>query len=110
MNKKRKEIEDLIYSTFNILDKTGTNTKKYKGIFSKMNDDQFNKYMKEFLNDNDENFYLEIEPFEREPHIEDIKKALDFLKVPVEEYVYFPHLNEGGEPIRTKDRIIVGLN
>lgn len=108
MTKKRKEIETLIYSTFDILDKTGMNTAKYKKLFGGMDDKTFESHMKKFLNDESENFFLEIIPFEVEPKIEDIKKAADSLNIPLEEYVFFPHLNEEGEPLRTKDKTLVG--
>ena len=63
MNPKRQKIEETVYHTFDLLDKTGTNTRFYKELFGNMTDAQFDAYMKEFLKDDTANFYLEIEPF-----------------------------------------------
>ena len=38
--KKRKEVENLIIKVFDRVDTTGTNSKYYKDIFSKMSDKQ----------------------------------------------------------------------
>ena len=108
MNAKRKKIEEMIYGVFDRLDKTGTNTKKYKAIFSRMDDKAFNSYMKKFFADDSRNYYLEILPFEREPKLEHIKEAADYLKVPLEEYVYLPFSNPDGEPLRTRYKVPVG--
>ena len=108
MGKKRKDIEDLVYGVMNRLDETGYNTKKYKDLFSKMNDSTFDSYMKKFIK-SDENFYLEIVPFKGETlNFDSIKKAADFLKVPLNEYVYMPYANPNGEPIRTQTPAPVG--
>lgn len=92
------------------MDITGMNTKKYKNKFSKMSDDEFHRYMRKFLSDDDANFYLEIKPFENEPKLEDIKNTADFLKVPLEEYVYMPYINGDTEnPIRSVTKCPTGL-
>jgi len=104
-NTKRKKIENLIYNTFNRLDKTGCNTKKYKEFFNKMSDSQFDTYMKNFLNDNKKNFYLEITPAKIDPKLQDFIEALDYLGVPAEEYVYFR--DKDGD-IRTRYKVPVG--
>lgn len=110
MDKKRQEIEKLIYDAFNILDKTGTNTKTYKAFFSHMTDKEFNSYMKNFLNNDSENFYLEIHPFVdgREPKITDIKECADMLGVPLTENMWMPFANPDGEPLRTVAPVPVG--
>lgn len=107
MNKKRKEIENLIFTTFSKLDKTGTNTKYYKDFFSKMSDAQFDKYMKKFLN-SDDNFYLEIDPYERDLSMDDIEDAAKFLGVELYEYVVLPYANPNGDPIVTQHPVPVG--
>jgi hypothetical protein len=43
---KRKKMEKLIYDFFDAFDKSGTNTKKYKDLFSPMSDAQFDNYFK----------------------------------------------------------------
>lgn len=105
---KRKQIENLIYKFMSIVDPTDANTKKYKDFFSKMSDTKFNNYMKDFLNDDSKNFYMEIVPNENEPSLELIKKGLDLLKVPAEEYVYFRNENHEDNPIRSKNKVPVG--
>jgi len=107
MNTKREKIEKLIYKIMDTVDKTKENTKKYKEKFNTMSDDQFNNYMEKFLNDPKENFYVEILPFKSEPHINDIKKGLDILKIPADEYVYFRHMGNK-EPVRTAQKVPVG--
>lgn len=110
MNARRKKVEDKIYKVFNALDPSGTNTKKYKNMLSKLSDDQFDSFMKKFLKNENENFYLEIVPFEQEPKLQDIKKAADVIGVPLEEYVYMPYINGDKEnPIRTPYPVPVGL-
>ena len=43
-DKKRKKMENLIYTFFDAFDKSGTNTKKYKNIFEPMTNEQFDSY------------------------------------------------------------------
>ena len=107
-NDLRKKIENKIYSVFNILDKTGSNTKKYRELFSGMSNEQFTSYMKGFLKDDKENFYLEVLPNKNEPSLKDIKKCLEFLKVPMDEYVYFRHDGHKEDPIRTRYKVPTG--
>ena len=89
----RNRIEKRILDTFSILDKTGDNTAKYKQILKNMSD----KELEDFLNNDDENFYLEIEAYKREPKMSDIEETADFLGVPLYEYVALPFL-EGEDP------------
>ncbi|PTU25860.1 hypothetical protein DA469_21530, partial [Bacillus subtilis] len=105
---KRQKVEDLIYKVLSILDDTGANLRKYKEFFGKMNDEQFDRYMKKFLKDEDENFYLEILPNKSEPSLKQIKKALDILKVPTDEYAYLRHDGHKNDPIRTAYKVPVG--
>ena len=108
MNAKRKKIQNMIYDTISILDKSGKNLEAYKKFFDSMSDEEFNKYMKRFLNDPEEHFYMEIIPFQNEPTLKDIKKAADYLGVPLEEYVYFRHDGNKNNPVRTKYPVPVG--
>jgi hypothetical protein len=104
---KRKKLEDLIYNTFSILDKTGENVKKYRAKFSVMNDKEFEAWFKKFFASEDNQFYFEIIPFKNEPKMDQLKKAANFLKIPLEEYVYKKHLIEG-KVVRTPERVPVG--
>lgn len=104
---KRKQIEEKIYKTFDLLDKTGSNTQKYKTLFKSMSDEKFDKYIKELINDNKKNFYLEVLPNKNCPRIKDCKDALDYLKVPTEEYVYYKHDGHEQDPIRSRYKVPV---
>jgi len=104
---KRKQIEEKIYKTFDLLDKTGANTQKYKNLFKSMSDDKFDKYIKEFLADDKKNFYLEVLPNKNCPRIKDCKEALDYLKVPAEEYIYYRQDGHEKDPIRSRYKVPV---
>jgi len=105
---KRKKIEDMVLKTMNLLDKTGKNGEKYKGFFKSMSNTQFTTWIKKFMKDENEHFYLEIIPYENEPDLKTIKKAANFLNVPLEEYVYYKHDGNKDEPIRSKTKVPVG--
>lgn len=106
---KRKKIESLIYKTMSMLDKSGLNVDNYKKLFSSMTNEKFSSYMKKFLNDNDDYFYLEILPNKNEPSLKEIKETLDFLKIPLTEYVYYKHDGNLDNHLRTKYKVPVGL-
>ena len=88
----RTYIEKLIYDTYDQLDPSGSNTEKMKAIFQPMSDKEFEKYMKEFLNNKDENFILDIVEFEHDLKMSYCENAAKVLKIPLMEYVYMPHL------------------
>ena len=104
----RKEIEKLIYDVFDQLDPTGQNTIKYKTIFDGMNDKEFAKFFKEFL-DSDDNFALDVTEFENTIHMDRCEKAAKVLNIPLMEYVYFPHLTmDKKNVVVSKERCLVG--
>lgn len=90
MTPGRKAVEKCVIDTMNILDKTGANGNKYKEMFSKMTDSQFDKYIKDFFKNESENFYLEVETYVIDPKMKDIKEAADYLGVPLFEKVALP--------------------
>lgn len=105
----RKKIEQLIFDTYDALDPTGVNSNKFKMLFLSMNDQQFAQYMKKFLNDDNENFMLDIVDFERDVKMEHCEAAAKVLNIPLMEYVMFPHLNKNkNNPIVSKERCLVG--
>lgn len=106
--KKRQEMENLIYMVFDELDTTGKNTLKYKELFSKMSDTQFDKYMKDFLNNDDQNFYLEIEPYVVDPGMKEVEKAAKKIDVPLFEHVVMPFQNPDGKSVVTPYPVLVG--
>ena len=106
---KRKKIENHLLTVFNKLDKTGKNSKFYKDVFSKMNDEQFMDYIKKVVYNEDECFFLEILPYDNEPTLKDIKECLDYMKVPLDEYLYMRYEEDPDNPVRTRYKVPIGL-
>lgn len=105
----RAYIEKLIYDTFDALDPSGTNTEKYKALFSVMNDAQFEKYMRNFLKNPDEQFILDIVEFEHDIKMDNCEKAAKVLGIPLMEYIYMPHLTmDKKNTIVSKEKCLVG--
>ena len=111
-NNKRQQIQDLVIKTMQLMDPTGINAKKYQSMFQSMNDAQFKQWIEAFLQDDKSNFRLDIEEFgdgKRSWKFENIEKAANFLKVPLFEYVYLPHISTNpNRPVRTKQPVLVG--
>ena len=106
---KRKEMESLIYSVFTALDPTGTNTNKYKTMFSKMSDVQFDKFFKNLFDNENAYLILDIVNYERELTIENIEDAAKILDIPLMEKVAMPFVNGDNEnPVLTKYEVPVG--
>lgn len=103
MNAKRKKVEELACKTFDILDPTGSNTEYWKKHFAKMSDAQFEKWLKTKFP-----YKFQTRPFEIEPNMSTIKKALDFLGVPLTESIAEPFLytNSKGEPVWTQPTFV----
>lgn len=87
MNPKRKEVEKLVYETFDKLDTTGKNTEYYKKLFADMSDEQFAKFIKK-----DFPFKFHMTPFEISPSMDDINNACKVIGVPLLEKVSMPYL------------------
>ena len=105
----RKQIEQLIYDTFDAIDPSGSNTLKYKNLFSPMSDKEFEKFMKDFLNDDNENFILDIVEFENDLKMENCEAAAKVLNIPLMEYIYMPHLTmDKKRVIVSKEKCLVG--
>lgn len=105
----RKEVEDLIYNTFDAMDPTGKNTDKYRMIFSAMNDTQFAKYIKDFLDNESENFAVDITEYENDLKMEYCEKAAKVLGVPLMEHVFMPHLSmDKSRVVVSKEKCLVG--
>lgn len=105
----RASVEKIIYDTFDALDPTGINGNKYRELFSSMSDKQFDKYMKDFLENEDENFILDIVEFERTVDLTKCEKAAKVLGIPLWEYVYLPHLTmDQNNVVSTPEKCLVG--
>jgi hypothetical protein len=106
---KRKQIEELFYGTMDRLDPTGANSKRYREMFGAMDAKEFSAFAERMAKDEDFGPYLSVMPWVNEPSIGDIKKAAAFLKVPLDEHVFFPHQSTAdGRPIRTNKPVPVG--
>lgn len=106
---KRAEMEALIYNVFTALDPTNTNTNKYKAMFSKMSDAQFDAYFKTIFKNDDIYLVLDVVDFENTLSIDAVKKAAGILKVPLTERVAMPFANhDKNNPVVTKNEVIVG--
>lgn len=112
MTDKRKKIEELIDKTLRLMDPTGINAKKYRNMFQTMSDQQFTKWIQEFLADDKSNIRLDIEEFgdgSRSLKFENVEKAANNLGIKLFEYVYLPHVSSNpNRPIRTKQPVLVG--
>ena len=105
----RKNIEKMIYDVFDALDPSGSNTNKYRNIFAVMDDKEFEKYMKEFLANEEENFVLDIIEFEHSLKFDYCEDAAKVLNIPLMEYVYMPHLTmDKKNVIVSKQKCLVG--
>lgn len=104
----RAYIEKLIYDVYDQLDPSGTNTEKMKSLFQPMSDKEFEKYMKDFLSNDDENFILDIVEFEHDLKMSYCEKAAKVLGIPLMEYVYMPHLTmDKSHVIVSKEKCLV---
>ena len=107
--KKRKEMEALIYKVFSTLDPSETNTNKYKAMFSKMNDNQFDTFFKKLFANEDQYLILDIVDYERDLTIEQIEAAAKVLDIPLMEKVAMPFVNmDTDNPVVTKYEVPVG--
>lgn len=105
----RKEIEKLIYDTYDALDPSGTNTNKMKNMFEPMTDKQFEEFFKRFLKNDQEQFTLDIVEFEHDLKFEYCEKAAKILNIPLMEYIYLPHLTmDKKHVIVSKERCLTG--
>ena len=105
----RKEIEQLIYDVFDAIDPSGTNTQKYSSHFEGMSDTEFEKFMKSFLKNDEEQFILDIVEFEHDLSMDKCEKAAKVLGIPLMEYVYMPWLTMDKENVVvSKEKCLVG--
>lgn len=106
---KRKRFMTKLLGTFKRLDPSGENAKKYEKMFSSMSDDQFDKYIRKFFNDDSQQFYLEIVEYMRDIKYQYIEDAANYLGVPLYETVYLPHINHDLEnAVVTPEKVPVG--
>ena len=104
---KRREIEELVYKTFDTIDPTHANSDYYRNLFSSMNNNQFFSFLQRRLP-----FRTHISAFKVEPKMDQIFDAFKVLDVPLLEKVNLPYLynNKEGKPIQSKEALVVYIN
>lgn len=109
LNMDRAKMEKMIYDFFSAIDKSGTNTKKYKALFEPMSDAKFKKWFSDFFKDDYAYLVLDIVDYEHSVSLKDIEAGAKVLNVPLWEYVTLPHLTMDKEhAIVTKVPVPVG--
>ena len=103
LKEKRKQFMETLCHTLDILDPTKTNSKRYHEMLDPMSDKDFDEWATDFLNDEKQQFYLEIIEYDksRELKYDNIDKAAKYLGVPLYERVYVPYIN------RDPDNIVI---
>lgn len=92
ISEKRKELMDYLCKVMDLLDPSGENSKLYHLRLDHMSDKEFDKFIRNFFEDEKANFYLEIVEFERDLTLDNIIKCSEFMKVPLFEKVAIPYL------------------
>lgn len=106
--KKREEMEQVIYQTFDKLDPSGRNTKRYKDFFGQMDDKAFQKFFDHFFNDTSAYLTWETVGYENDLDMQHIKDAAAYLKVPLFEYVMQPGFDDSDEIVSSIQPVPVG--
>lgn len=106
-NKKRKEIEELIYKVFDTVDSTHTNSDYYRNIFSSMSNNEFYHFIEKRLP-----YRFHYDSFKVEPVMSDIVKAFKVLDKPLLEKVNLPHvyINKNGKPIQSQECLVIYIH
>ena len=106
---KRQQMEKIIYDTFDALDKTKANKKKYKDMFANMSDMQFDKFFKQLFSNDSAYLILDICDYERDLTMIDIEDAAKVLDIPLFEKVAFPHYTmDKNNVVVSKEPVPVG--
>lgn len=105
---KRNKIEKLIYDFLSIVDVNNDfkNRDYYEGLFASMDDVAFDKWAKDMGKTPENTITIHQMPWSS-VNMKQLREGADFLKVPVEEYVYYRHFVKG-EEVRTKYPVFTG--
>lgn len=106
-NKKREEVENLIYKIFDTIDPSKTNSDYYRELFSKMNNEDFYKFMERRLP-----FRFHQEVFKIEPKMYQIVDAFKILDKPLLEKLNLPHvyINRDGVPVQSQECMVIYIH
>ena len=106
---KRKAFMDYITKVFDILDPSGENSKIYHNRLDKLSDREFDRWVRDFFDDEKDQFYLEIIEFERMVDMDKLEKCAEFMKVPLFERVALPYIaDREGVTVVTPEPVPVG--
>lgn len=112
MTDKRKRITAFVDELMMTLDPSGVNAKKYRDMYQVMSDNEFAKWVEDFLADDKSNFRLDIEEFgSRKLVFENIEKAaeLPLINIKLFDYIYIPHVSSNPDrPVRSKEKVLIG--
>lgn len=107
LKQKREQAENLIYSVYDKIDPSGTNSDYYRKIFATMTDNDFLNFCKRRLP-----FRVHIKAFNVEPKMYDIAEAFKILKVPMLERVKLPYVYEdsNGNPVESEECLVIYIH
>ena len=98
---QRKKIEDFVIEVFDVLDKSGTNSKYYKELFSSLTDEQFLSMIKKKYP-----FKFQMKQSVTEPTMSDCVEACKKTGVPLLESIYVPYLLVGYQHHKKVQQIV----
>ena len=93
---RRKAFMDFLTKSLDLLEGGNVNSTKYKKKFNAMSDEEFDKYIIEFFENDKKQIYVEFIEFERDLKMKNIKACAEFMGVPLYEYVALP--DNTGDP------------
>jgi hypothetical protein len=93
----------MVYAVMDILDPSEANKEFWMDKFASMSDAQFKSYISKPFP-----FFYQTGAF-KEPSMDQINKALDYIKVPLLEEVYMPYKykDKDGNPVKSKECLVV---
>lgn len=91
---KADKMLNVLYTVMDDLDPSGRNTTYYKKLFQNMPLNKMDKFFKNFFADPEANWNLSVQHYENDLTIENIKKAAEFLGIPLFERVALPYTSK----------------
>lgn len=89
----RSELEKELYEFLDDMDPSGKNTERMKSYLKPMSDNQFYKYMVDFLSDKSKYIQVAYEAFDNPVDMDFIHRLSKKYNIPLYEYVYKPYIN-----------------
>lgn len=103
LHQRKQRTIDFVCKALELLEGGKVNSSKYRAIWEKMTDAEFEQFMLDVRANQDKKqiAYFEIEEFERDIKLSNVEKCADFMRVPLYEYVAVPDVT--GDP----DNVVV---